>query len=282
MRDRLRWLEIDKCVFLPAEGLGGARRRRTTRGPSRNTGFARSRRAPRSGGTSLRIRVGGWEEELVVTVFVRIHTQGRMLMLEIAPHVLLPVREDFKNADRVAHAFRHNNVVGKAAWAVARVPGSAARSLVTLGKGLVYAWRLLTGGYTGALPDGPALSVRELGSARVGSTFQDMDVSRYLESVQDRVAHGVRAALDESGYRTGEFVQKIVNISGGGVNIEGGVEGSTFAVGSHARASSATSATPSASDTPATPSTPAAPATASATTSGGAAPQKGSDTDGNG
>ncbi|MEV2216212.1 hypothetical protein AB0H86_33145 [Streptomyces sp. NPDC050997] len=278
VRDRLRWLEIDECVFLPAEGL-----RLREEAPYNARAFEDHRvRAVEEGAEKrrhfLRIRVGGWEEELVVTVFVRIHTQGRMLMLEIAPHVLLPVREDFKNADRTAHAFRHNNVVGKAAWAVARVPGSAARSLVSLAKGLVYAWRLLTGGFKGALPDGPALSVRELGSASAGSTFQAMDVSRYLKSVQDRVAHGVRAALDESGYQTGEFVQKIVNISGGGVNIEGGVEDSTFAVGSHAKASSSTSATPSAPSDPST----SAPSTPSATTSGGAAPQKGSGTDGNG
>ncbi|MFF0158875.1 hypothetical protein ACFYRY_15265 [Streptomyces sp. NPDC005263] len=279
VRDRLRWLEIDECVFLPAEGLG-----RREEAPYNERAFEEHRvRAVEEGAEKrrhfLRIRVGGWEEELVVTVFVRIHTQGRMLMLEIAPHVLLPVREEFKNADRVAHAFRHNHVVGKAAWGIARLPGSAARSLVTLGKGVVYGWRLLTGGYAGALPDGPAVSVRELGSARAGSTFQDMDVSRYLKSVQDRVAHGVRAALEESGYRTGEFVQKIVNISGGGVNIEGGVEGSTFAVGSHAKASSSTAATDSA---PSAPSTPASPSAPSATTSGGVAPQKGSDSDGNG
>jgi hypothetical protein len=265
VRDRLRWLEIDECVFLPAEGL-----RRREEAPYNLQAFEEHRaRAVEEGAEKrrhfLRIRVGGWEEELVVTVFVRIHTQGHMLMLEIAPHVLLPVREDFKNADRTAHAFRHNNVLGKAAWAVARVPGSAARSLVALGKGLYYAWRLLAGGYAGALPDGPALSVRELAAARAGSTFQEMDVSRYLKSVQDRVAHGVRAALADSGYQTGEFVQKIVNISGGGVNIEGGVDGSTFAVGSHATASSSSTTS-----------------SASSTTTGGAAPQKGSDTDGNG
>jgi hypothetical protein len=262
VRDRLRWLEIDECVFLPAEGLG-----RREEAPYNLQSFEEHRaRSVEEGAEKrrhfLRIRVGGWEEELVVTVFVRIHTQGGMLTLEIAPHVLLPVRADFKNADRTAHAFRHNNVLGKAAWAVARVPGSAARSLVALAKGVIYGWRLLTGGYAGALPDGPALSVRELGSARGGSTFQEMDVSRYLKSVQDRVAHGVTSALAESGYQTGEFVQKIVNVSGGGVHIEGGVEGSTFAVGSHAKASSTSTS-------------------ASSTTSGGAAPQKGSDTDGN-
>ncbi|MFI6852114.1 hypothetical protein [Streptomyces sp. NPDC050416] len=256
VRDRLRWLEIDECVFLPAEGL-----RRREEAPYHPQAFEEHRaRAVEEGAEKrrhfLRIRVGGWEEELVVTVFVRIHTQGGMLMLEIAPHVLLPVREDFKDADRTAHRFRHNNVFGKAAWAVARVPGSVARSLVALGKGVLYAWRLLTGGYAEALPDGPALSVRELGSVRGGSLFQEMDVQRYLKSIQDRVANGVKAAIADAGYQTGEFVQKIVNISSGGVNIEGGVEGSTFAVGSHASASSTT-------------------------TSGGTAPQKGSDTDGN-
>jgi hypothetical protein len=96
--------------------------------------------------------------------------------------------------------------------------------------------------------------VRELGSAPDRSLFQDMDVDRYLKAVQDRIAHGVRAALAESGYETGEFVQKIVNISNGGVHI-GRVEGSTFAVGEHARASATTN---------------------------GPTPQKGSDTDGHG
>ncbi|RRR70744.1 hypothetical protein [Streptomyces sp. RP5T] len=240
VRDRLRWLEIDECVFLPAEGL-----RRREEAPYHPQAFEDHRaRAVEEGAEKrrhfLRIRVGGWEEELVVTVFVRVHTQGRMLMLEIAPHVLLPVREDFKDADRAAHTYRHNNVIGKAAWAVARVPGSAARSLATLGRGAAYAWKLLTGGHAGALPDGPALSVRELGSAYEGSLFQDMDAYRYLRSVQDRVAHGVLTALAESGYQTGEFVQKIVNISSGGVHVEGGVHGSTFAVGKHATASSTT------------------------------------------
>lgn len=236
-RDRLRRLEIDECVFLPAEGLS-----RREEAPYYPQAFEDHRaRAVEEGAEKrrhfLRIRVGGWEEELVVTVFVRVHTQGRMLTLEIAPHVLLPVREDFKNADRTAHRFRHNNALGKAAWAVARVPRSAVGSVVVLGRGLIYAWRLLTGGYAGALPDGPALSVRELGSAPAGSTFQEMDVQRYLRNMQDRVANGVRGALAEAGYLTGEFVNKVTNISNNTVHAHK-VEGSTFVVGDHGSASS--------------------------------------------
>ncbi|MGW0881788.1 hypothetical protein [Streptomyces sp. NPDC002671] len=254
VRDRLRWLELDECVFLPAEGL-----LRRDDAPYHPQAFEDHRAHAVEEGAEkrrhfLRIRVGGWEEELVVTVFVRIHTQGRMLMLEIAPHVLLPVRADFKDADRTAHRFRHNNVLGKAAWAMARLPRSLAASLIVLGKAVAYGWRLLTGGYANALPDGPTLSVRELGSADAGSHFQEMDVSRYLKSIQDRVANGVRAALAESGYQTGEFVQQVNNISNGGVHI-GKVEGSTFAVGDKASASS---------------------------TTGGGTPQKGADGHGNG
>ncbi|WP_427918530.1 hypothetical protein [Streptomyces sp. cg40] len=255
VRDRLRRLEIDECVFLPVEGL-----RRRESAPYGDEVFATHReRAVEEGAEKrrhfLRVRVGGWDEELVVTVFVRIHTQGRMLMLEIAPHVLHPVREDFKDADRVAHRFRHNHLIGKAAATVPQMPRAIVTAVVTLGRTAAYGWRLLTGGYAGALPEGPALSVRELGSAPSGSLFQEMDVDRYLRSVQDRIAHGVRIALAEAGYQTGEFVQKIVNISNGGVNIDS-VEGSNFAIGDRASASTTTAST----------------------TTGGPVPQKGPDT----
>ncbi len=47
-----------------------------------------------------------------------------------------------------------------------------------------------------------------------------MDVSRYLKSVQDRVANGVTVALREAGYETAEFEQKIVHVAEGGTFIE--------------------------------------------------------------
>nr|BFD83108.1 hypothetical protein StreXyl84_25090 [Streptomyces sp. Xyl84] len=264
VRDRLRRLELDECVFLPAEGLT-----RREDAPYDRQAFEEHReRAVEEGAEKrrhfLRVRVGGWEEELVVTVYVRVHTQGRMLMLEIAPHVLMPVREDFEDADRMAHQFRNNSVFGRITWAAGQVPASAVRSFVTLCQAAGHAWRLATGGYGNALPDGPAVSVRELGAAASGSLFQQMDVDRYLRSIQDRIAHGVRTALSEHGYQTGEFVQKVVNISNGGVHIDS-VAGSTFAIGTHAQARSATTGAPP-------------PPTTSPTT-GGHAPQKGTGSD---
>ena len=68
----------------------------------------------------LRIRVGGWNEGVVTTLFVRVHTQGGMLMLEVAPHVLWPLRQLFQDADRLAHQYRHHHHFGKAVWALAR------------------------------------------------------------------------------------------------------------------------------------------------------------------
>ncbi|GAA1042481.1 hypothetical protein [Streptomyces murinus] len=241
VRDRLRQLEIDECVFLPVEGL-----LRREDAPYDRASFEQHRaRAVEEGGEKrrhfLRIRVGGWEEDLVVTVFVRVHTQGRMLMLELAPHVLFPVREDFKDADHAAYRYANNNALGKTAYILTHVPGAPGQALITLGRRLVRGWRRLTGGYAAELPEGPAVSVRELAAEPDRSTFQSMDVDRYLKSVQDRIAYGVKAALAQAGYQTGEFAQKVVNISNGGINIDS-VDGSTFAIGDRARATTTSGA----------------------------------------
>ncbi len=249
VRDRLRRLEIDECVFLPVEGL-----LRREEAPYGLAEFEQHRaRAVEEGGEKrrhfLRVRVGGWEEELVVIVFVRVHTQGRMLMLEIAPHVLLPVREDFKDADRTAHRFLSDRT-GRIVYSAVLVPRSAGDSLITLGRGVAYLWRLLTGGHAHALPDGPALSVRELAAAPAGYPRSRTWTSPgTCAACRTASAAGCGWRWAKPGYETGEFVQKIVNISSGAVHI-GRADNSSFAFGDHARAE---------------------------TTTGGPGPQKGSD-----
>ncbi|PKV87403.1 hypothetical protein [Streptomyces sp. TLI_146] len=220
VRDRLRDLELDEIVFLPVEGLPSR-----ADAPYTRQAFADHRaRAIEEGGETrrhfLRIRVGGWGEGIVTTVYVRVHTQGGMLMLEVAPHVLRPVKRAYEDADRVALRYRRNSRFGKAAWALAHTPGAGSQALVTLGHGIAALWRLATGGYGRALPEGPSRAVRELGAETDASLFQEMDVSRYLKSIQDRVANGVRLALQEAGWETDEFVQKIVNVAEGATFIE--------------------------------------------------------------
>ncbi|MFD3518556.1 hypothetical protein [Streptomyces sp. NPDC058657] len=242
VRDRLRELVVDECVFLPVVGLGARAHAQYGEGH-----FQRHLAcAVEEGGETrrhfLRIRVGGWNEEIVVTVFVRVHTQGGMLMLEIAPHLLPRVLPAFEDEVREAHRFLRNSWFGKVAWALAHTPAVPVRSLVAVSGGLYGTWQVLAGGHRRALPEGPEMSVREFGSDNGLSVFQSMDADRYLKSIQDRVAGGVRAALYEAGWQTGEFEQKVFHIGNGGVLI-GSVHHSAVGVGTGASAATSNTGT---------------------------------------
>ncbi|MFD9817315.1 hypothetical protein [Streptomyces sp. NPDC059080] len=218
VRDRLRTVEADEYVFLPVDGL-----------PSRHVAphtqeeFELHRAASiEEGGEArrhcLRIRVGGWGEGLVVTVFVRVHTRGGVMVLELAPHVLWPLRPQFQNADRIAHRLRHQSLAGKALWALGHTPESLGLAL-RLGASAVFsAWAVVTLGDGRLLPDGPAVSLRELGSDDEPSHVQKMDADRYLRGIQDRVTGGVQQALYEAGWQTTE--ERTVNVGNGGVFID--------------------------------------------------------------
>ncbi|MBT2480297.1 hypothetical protein [Streptomyces sp. ISL-94] len=228
--DRLRELVIDECVFLPAAGLPDVDALDLSA-----EAFAEHRAiAVEEGGERrrhfLRVRIGGWDENLVITVFIRVHTQGGMLMLEVAPHVLLPVRPDFQMADDIAQRFRRNSAFAKAAWAVATGPGSLGPALLTLTSAIRIPWRMATAGHRVAIPAGPAISVRELASQPDASLFQLMDLDRYLKTIQDRIVGGVTLALHEAGWQTGEFAERAVNVAEGAVFIQT-VNNSAFGIG---------------------------------------------------
>ncbi|QDY79678.1 hypothetical protein [Streptomyces qinzhouensis] len=215
VRDRLRELRTDEVVFLPADGIDS--RAAAPYDPEETTEHHEA--AVEEGGEArrhfLRIRVGGWYEDVVVTVFVRVHTQGGMLVLEVAPHVLMPVRNAFREAEREAHRYLAGGAFGKVAWAVAHTPASLAWSVRSIYRAAVAAWERGTGGYRWALPEGPAAAVRELGAQGIGSLFQQMDVLRYLKSIQDRISEGVKDALRDAGWQTDEFEQKVITVNGG-------------------------------------------------------------------
>ncbi|RSS75513.1 hypothetical protein [Streptomyces sp. WAC06614] len=231
VQDRLRELVIDECVFVPVDGLP-----HRDQAPLSPQFFAEQRAvAIEEGGERrrhfLRVRVGGWDEDLVVTVFVRVHTQGGMLMLEVAPHLLNPVHVLFYNADAEAHRYLNNNALGRAVWALVRTPASFGASVATLARGLAGWWRIVTGGHGGARPEGPRTSVRELAAQDNGSIFHLMDADRYLKTIQDRVVGGVTLALHEAGWHTEEFARRsAITIAGGGTYIHS-VHDSAFSVG---------------------------------------------------
>ncbi|GHC69657.1 hypothetical protein [Streptomyces flavofungini] len=107
-RDRLRQLEIEEFVYLPA---GPGRDEELYTGDGTRTAVVYDEEqaarhlaeAAGEGGEArrhfLRIRVGAWNEQVVVSLLVRVHTQGGMLVLEVVPHVLGPIAPEFRRVD---------------------------------------------------------------------------------------------------------------------------------------------------------------------------------------
>jgi hypothetical protein len=231
-RDRLRSLEVDEFVYLPT----GLARWKVTYDQSAVRQHLRE--AVGEGGEArrhfLRIRVGAWDEQVVVSVLVRVHTQGGMLVLEVVPHVLTPVRPEFRAVD-VIEARGEGDILRDTVRGLLATPTAnfaAGRSLIRTAVAEFLTW---LANPQHALPDAPVTSVRELGSTADLSVFQEMDVKRYVRSVQDRIASGVREALRVKGYETGGFEQQVVSVSGGGVFI-GEMNGGAVATGEQASA----------------------------------------------
>nr|WP_107909514.1 hypothetical protein [Streptomyces chartreusis] len=263
-RDRLRDLEIERFLYLP----GGVGRDEEVEvgGVDDAAAFAATPRGRGQGGRPvydpeqiaaqldeavdeggearrvfLRVRVGAWHEQLVVTVLVRVHTQGGMLVLEVEAYVLGPIRKEFRGVDALVERLPEK-------W-----PSAALRALrhapaigVTCAIGaLGSVYREIASGWSDGdeVPDVPRVSLRAAAAQKDLSIFQETDAERYIKTIQERIAGGVRVALREHGYRTEEFEQHIYQVSGGGVFIKD-MSGGAIATGSHGQASSRTSPAP--------------------------------------
>lgn len=275
-KDRLRDLEIDRFVYLPGGvardeelevgGVGdpstalprgdGHRRGLTVYDPAQVA--AHLREAVDEGGEGrrvfLRIRVGAWHEQVVVTVLVRVHTQGRMLVLEVVPYVLGPIRKEFRAVDAFVDKLPET-------WVRAALRALRDAPVIGVESGLGGFTTLrstLTAGWSDddRLPDVPRVSLRALASTSRLSAFQRMDSTRYVKTIQERIVNGVREALKAHGYRTEEFEQHVYQLSGGSVFIQD-MSGGAVATGSHG----------SAAHHAAAPHPPTAPATNASTTS---------------
>lgn len=186
-RDRLNDLEMQECVFLPV-GLPTRMRRDTL--PYQDADV-RAHLADATGEGAeqrrhfLRIRVGGWEEEIVTTVFVRVHTQGDLLVLEVLPYVLPPLRAAFHQVDGLTErSTRLRPSVLSAAPAVTV-------AVLFSGLGAIRSWAREWWLSTDDVPvRAPRVSVRELGARDTWSIFQEMDINRYVRSIQDRITSG--------------------------------------------------------------------------------------------
>ena len=178
----------------------------------------------------LRVQVTAWDGQIVVCLLVRVHTQGGVLVLEVAPHVLPPVRDDFEEAAACAAGSRRRLLVREAAPALASAPADSLAAVVALGRAAVEVGRLWFTRAGSSRPEGPRTSVRELGCAQQVTLLHEMDVNRYVKTVHEQIFTGVQNALRKKGYETGEFQQKVVHVERGGVYI-GGMSGGVASTG---------------------------------------------------
>jgi hypothetical protein len=143
-----------------------------------------------------------------------VHTQGGVLVLEVVPHVLGPLAEEFREVDSIVGR-RPSGALREGALAFVTAPSLTTASVVSALRSLYSAFRVWLASPDYAAPDAPLVSVRELASTTELSLFQEMDMSRYIKTVQDRIASGVRDSLELCGFRTDRFEQQIVDVSEG-------------------------------------------------------------------
>nr|BEK70271.1 hypothetical protein KPHV_74980 [Kitasatospora purpeofusca] len=74
----------------------------------------------------LAIRVGSWQEEVVVTVLVRASTRGGLLYLEWLPYVLGPVAQEYHVVDLLGHRSGFLHAMNALGWSARRLGGDAA------------------------------------------------------------------------------------------------------------------------------------------------------------
>ncbi|MFD4904289.1 hypothetical protein [Kitasatospora purpeofusca] len=195
----------------------------------------------------LAIRVGSWQEEVVVTVLVRASTRGGLLYLEWLPYVLGPVAQEYHVVDLLGHRSGFMHAMNALGWSARRLGGDAAIAVGQVRQvwqsrrraaRLARRYRHLTrAGY--AVDYAPRSSVRELGAgAAYQNIFQEHDVQRFLSTVTERVFSAVGAELKARGYDSAAFEeqsQSITNINNGGVQVVGSTVHGPVAGGAGAR-----------------------------------------------
>ncbi|MET9916733.1 hypothetical protein ABZZ04_06560 [Streptomyces sp. NPDC006435] len=237
-RDRLGEVEIDEMVCLPA---GPPRHRIDHREATTTAHLVAS---AGEGGEArrhfLRVRLSAWDSQMVVSVLVRVHTQGELLALEVAPHVLAPLKPKFRLLDDIIERDRDLSLVSAVQTLLAAPAASlaavfsaadSARSCAVRAKG-----RFKRHDPLEVTPsNGPRTSVREMASQQTLSPFQAMDAERYLRTLQERIGTGLLQLLDKKGYDTKELKQQVVQVNSGGVYISS-MQGGAVATGRGATA----------------------------------------------
>lgn len=171
-------------------------------------------------------QVETWDRNLVVTVYLHIGADERMLYLEWTPCVLRPVAEHYRIADRRPSTpwapIRH------AIGSLLSLPVTAPRRVQALFRGL----RPLPQPHGMLVPAkyGAASSLRELAADEdLANYFQRKDLERYLQLLEGRAFRAIGEFLTARGISVVEFqarasqvINNHIDNTGGHLNFVGG------------------------------------------------------------
>ncbi|WP_159049201.1 hypothetical protein [Streptomyces canus] len=196
----------------------------------------------------LGIRVGAWDDDVIVTTFVRPSTHGDILYLEVIVHVLLPIRPAYRLP--VARVERGAN-----RFALLDVPANLARAVPR------NIWRLIRS-TTAAIresfdSDGssnPVYSLRHRAAGlRHDHYFQRLDAERYVKTVERRIVSSIKDLLKQKKISADEFAAAADQVINNGIMISGGTHmNNNYATGPQAQQhQQASPASPPANSAPA-------------------------------
>jgi hypothetical protein len=160
-----------------------------------------------------------WQDQVVVSVFVRVSVQGSQLYVEALPYVLPPIDRRYQAVDAVAPPDPFADGLAALGRAVINLPNAVADAFFEP-YDLVRTWwatwthhwryrRVIKSNL--AFDHAPSVSLRELAaSLDYQQYFQYLDVERFLGSVHMRIMSTLLGVLDRAGYDIRKFEQ-IVN-----------------------------------------------------------------------
>ena len=176
----------------------------------------------------LGIRVGGWDQDLIASTFVRPSTHGDILYLEVVVRILAPLKRPFRDPVLpVPPEVRPKALLGMAGDLRRLLPRDAVRVLLS--------WRPAIGPDQEE-PDGhdyPAFSLRQyVASPNHNVYFQRLDAERYVKTVERRIISSIRDLLEAKDIAADEFASLATQVVNQGVMITGGNNaGNNFSTG---------------------------------------------------
>ena len=233
--ERLTALQLERHVFVDGSSFRGSRTR-PAEGPT----------GPRlhSGGTDIErltdeqagparqyldVRIGSWEEELVVTVHLQFATIGRTLYMEAVSCVLPPINAAYHVVDAMPSRMTPGALLDlvvtttrTSASAFCRAPARAGRALLTpIRRWLDQETTLAAIREDLSFDYGARTSVRELGAAPgCHSYFQRLDVEKYRKLVDLHVLQAIGDHLEDEGVDTSAFIRQRMRILERGLHLE--------------------------------------------------------------